>query len=63
VYNCVFKKVDWLVACIALGRRIGSFPSMLANNVNNPPTNGKQGLVSEERSHTLLNNKEQGNLD
>ncbi len=64
-YNCVFIKVDLLATCIALGswRRIGSFLSMLANNVNNPPANVKQGLIPEERSQTLLTNKEQGNLD
>jgi hypothetical protein len=32
-----------------------------AYNLQNPPANGKQGLVSEEVSQTLVTNKKQGN--
>jgi hypothetical protein len=30
--------------------------------VHNPPANGKQGLIPEEMSQTLLTNKKQGNM-
>jgi hypothetical protein len=31
--------------------------------LHNPPANGKQGPIPEEKSQTLLNNKMQGNMD
>jgi hypothetical protein len=56
-------KVDWLAACIAV-RVVGAvlviflctchFPPTLAYNLHIPPANGKQGLLLEERSRTLL---------
>jgi hypothetical protein len=32
-------------------------------NLHNPSANGKQGLIPEEMSQTLLTNNKQGNLD
>jgi hypothetical protein len=38
------------------------FPPTLAENLHNPPPNGKQGPIHEEIYQTLLTNKKQGNL-
>jgi hypothetical protein len=38
-------------------RCIGRFPLVLANNLHNPPANGKQGPIPKEIYHTLLTNK------
>jgi hypothetical protein len=40
----------WLDACI------GRFPPALAKNLHNPPAIGKQGMISEEMSQTLVAN-------
>jgi hypothetical protein len=65
-YNCVLTKVDGFSACNAL-RVVGAvlvvFLRFLAQNLHNPPTNGKQGPFPDEMSQTLLTNKKQGNLD
>jgi hypothetical protein len=42
---------------------IGRFPPALAQNLHNPPADGKQGLIPEEMYQTLLTNKKQGILD
>jgi hypothetical protein len=42
---------------------IGHFPLALAYNLHSPPVNGKQGLIPEEMSKTMLVNKKQRNLD
>ncbi len=58
-------KVDWLAACIAL-RVVGAvyvFSPGVGVNLHNLPANGKQGLIPEEMSQTVLTNKKQGNLD
>ncbi len=39
------------------------FRSYLGNSLHSPPANGKQELVPEEMSQTLLTNKKQGNLE
>jgi hypothetical protein len=44
-------KSDWRSFC--------HFPQALAYHLQNPPANGKQGLITEEISQTLLTNKKQ----
>jgi hypothetical protein len=65
--NCSLIKEDWLATCLYCTksglRCIGRFPPALASNFHSPPANGKQGLISEEMSQTLLTNNKQGNLD
>jgi hypothetical protein len=61
--NHKWRKVDWLDALRVHGWRcIGRFPPGLAYS-HNPPANGKQRLIPEEMSQTLLTNKKQENLD
>jgi hypothetical protein len=52
--NCALIKVDWLAACIAL-RVVGAVFVVVPRrwhkiNLHNPPANGKQGLIPEEKS-------------
>jgi hypothetical protein len=61
VYLYTLIKVDWLAACIAL-RVVGGVLVVFLRSWR-PPANGKQGLIPQEMSQTLLTNKKQGNLD
>ncbi len=56
-------KVDWLAAGVSTKREwrlISKFSLLFAYCLQNPPANGKQEQVPEERSQTLLTNKKQG---
>jgi hypothetical protein len=53
---CLYcTKCDW--------RSICHFPQALAYHLQNPPANGKKGLITEEMSQTLLTNKKQLKLE
>jgi hypothetical protein len=63
--NCALIKVDLPTACIAL-RVVGIVLVGFLRRceiLHNPPANGKQGLIPEEMSQTLLTNKKQENTD
>ncbi len=65
-YNSALIKVDWLDACIVL-RVVGAGLVIFLQRWRKICTilhaNGKQGLIPEEMSQTLLTNKKQGNVD
>jgi hypothetical protein len=56
-------KVDWLAAGVSTKREwrlISKFSLLFANRLQNPPANGKQEQMTEERPQTLLSNKKRG---
>jgi hypothetical protein len=65
-FNCLLIKEDWLDACIAL-RVVGAvlvvFLQRWRKFFLQSSTNGKQRLIPEEMSQTLLTNKKQGTPD
>jgi hypothetical protein len=56
--------MDWVDASLReVGAALVAFLRRWRENLHNSSANGKQGLIPEEISQTLLTNKKQGNPD